>query len=165
MNQEIYFHEDDELTDEEYFVDMKPSVMVDEPDDEYEISDDEADEPDAAPPDAFGDDELEPDDTDVAETVTPNMFRTVAKTYKPTGFTSAFLRCECNISIEDFKTVCRFSYRGKTYTGKVLHKVTKDDYIFLVDEESPKSAENAESGLKKIHIPDASFISGKPYVA
>lgn len=168
MIEERYFHEDDELTDEEYFTEEIPSVLKEEEiedeisdeDDEEESLEQSEEEVEKEAIAVFGDDDYyEHEENDV---LIPNSFKTYSKKYKPSGFTNAFLRCELDIKIENFKTICTFSYDGELYNGKVLKKINKDEYIFDVEKVMNKN-EKSKKFLKKIYIPDASFISGKPY--
>lgn len=76
--------------------------------------------------------------------------------YKVSAITEAFLRTELIIKCENNRTVLKFAYRDNVYKGIVLHKMSKYDYIFLVQDASVR---NGEKTMKKIHIPDASLIS------
>lgn len=75
--------------------------------------------------------------------------------YRCTNISDAFLRCELGFQSETDRTKVKFSYRGDVYIGVVLHKISKTDYIFLVQDAKVR---NSNKVMKKIHIPDASLI-------
>lgn len=75
--------------------------------------------------------------------------------YRVSAITEAFLRTELVITCESDRTVLKFAYRDNVYRGIVLHKISKNDYVFLVQDASIR---NGEKTMKKIHIPDASLI-------
>lgn len=166
-----FFNEDDEVSDDEYFgkydkLEETEENNIEEKDDLYESeSDEDTDEEekissDHDPDKLFGD-EIEVDYFEDDKQNKP-LIETSGK-YKVKSFSPSFLRCECDIKIENFKTVCKFSYQGNIYTGKVLKKLNADEYIFDVNKVISKSDKTSkpESGLKKIYIPDASLISAK----
>lgn len=76
--------------------------------------------------------------------------------YKVSAITESFLRTELNIQCESNRTIIKFSYKDNVYKGIVVHKMNKNDYIFLVQDAKVR---NSEKTLKKIHIPDASLIN------
>lgn len=75
--------------------------------------------------------------------------------YRVTVISDAFLKSELEIKSETDRTKVKFVYNGETYTGVVLHKLNKTDYVFLVQESRTR---NAPKKMKKIHIPDASLV-------
>lgn len=168
--EEKYFHEDDELTDEEYFVDERPNVIKEEiiedeeenalPDDEDEDSEESEEAIEREAREVFGDDDGFQPEEDTA--MMPTAWNKKSRTYKPSGFSNAFLRCECDIKLESYKTVCVFEYNGELYSGIVLKKLNKDEYIFEVESYPVNKKDKNAKSLKKIYIPDTSFISGKP---
>lgn len=94
------------------------------------------------------DEETENEEQTVQDDVTDNEYRV-------TVISDAFLRNELEIKSETDRTKVKFVYNGETFSGVVLHKINKQDYIFLVQDAKSR---NAQKKMKKIHIPDASLV-------
>ena len=156
-NDNKYFNEDDEISDDEYFANDEIEEITETS--ENEESDEDSDDYDEAESDDHNPDKLFSDvmeETSDDEEDNRKSSQISTGQYKPKNFTPAFLRCECDIKLESYKSLCKFAYQGNTYTGKVLKKMNTDEYIFVIDDTN-----NPNGVLKKIYIPDASFISAK----
>lgn len=89
------------------------------------------------------------------EEVEEKIVEVAESDYRVTAISESFLRTELDIICESNRTKVKFAYKGGVYTGVVLHKLNKADYVFLVQDATVR---NAEKKMKKIHIPDASII-------